>query len=218
MAQLTGSSTTLKASDIDSPSAISVDQALQGKVPGVVVNTSSGSPGAFQDIRIRGVGSFTASNAPLFVIDGVPMVNINNSPLNLDKTTNVTTLSALASLNNDDIESLTVLKDAASTAIYGARGSNGVIVITTKRGKKGKTKFDLSTSIGFQNEAYNKMNMLSGRQRLELLTEAVANSLNLSKDLAFDRIKSNNIGRYNLWDGKEYNWKDLLTRKMRGSM
>ena len=62
------------------------------------------------------------------------------------------------------------------------------------------------------------MNMLSGRQRLELLTEAVANSLNLSKDLAFDRIKSNNIGRYNLWDGKEYNWKDLLTRKMRGSM
>ncbi|MEW7305371.1 SusC/RagA family TonB-linked outer membrane protein [Elizabethkingia anophelis] len=216
VAQLTGSSTTLKASDIDSPSAISVDQALQGKVPGVVVNTSSGSPGAFQDIRIRGVGSFTASNAPLFVIDGVPIVNINNSPLNLDKTTNVTTLSALASLNNDDIESLTVLKDAASTAIYGARGSNGVIVITTKRGKKGKTKFDLSTSIGFQNEAYNKMNMLSGRQRLELLTEAVANSLNLSKDLAFDRIKSNNIGRYNFWDGKEYNWKDLLTRKNAG--
>ncbi len=216
VAQLTGSSTTLKGSDIDTPSAISVDQALQGKVPGVVVNTSSGSPGAFQDIRIRGVGSFTASNAPLFVIDGVPMVNINNSPLNLDKTTNVTTLSALASLNNDDIESLTVLKDAASTAIYGARGSNGVIVITTKRGKKGKTEFDMSTTVGFQNEAYNKMNMLSGKQRLELLTEAVANSLNLSKDLAFERIKSNNIGRYNLWDGKEYNWKDLLTRKNAG--
>lgn len=66
------------------------------------------------------------------------MVNINNSPLNLDKTTNVTTLSALASLNNDDIESLTVLKDAASTAIYGARGSNGVIVITTKKRKERK--------------------------------------------------------------------------------
>ena len=211
VAQLTGSSTTLKASDIDTPSAISVDQALQGKVPGVVVNTSSGSPGAFQDIRIRGVGSFTASNAPLFVIDGVPVVNGNNAAI-----TNVTTLSALASLSNDDIESITVLKDAASTAVYGARGSNGVIVITTKRGKKGKTEFDLSTTVGFQNEAYNKMNMLSGKQRLELLTEAVANSLNLSKDLAFERIKSNNIGRYNLWDGKEYNWKDLLTRKNAG--
>ena len=211
VAQLTGSSTTLKVSDIDTPSAISVDQALQGKVPGVVVNTSSGSPGAFQDIRIRGVGSFTASNAPLFVIDGVPVVNGNNAAI-----TNVTTLSALASLSNDDIESITVLKDAASTAVYGARGSNGVIVITTKRGKKGKTEFDLSTTVGFQNEAYNKMNMLSGKQRLELLTEAVANSLNLSKDLAFERIKSNNIGRYNLWDGKEYNWKDLLTRKNAG--
>nr|WP_305050008.1 TonB-dependent receptor plug domain-containing protein [Elizabethkingia bruuniana] len=211
VAQLTGSSTTLKASDIDTPSAISVDQALQGKVPGVVVNTSSGSPGAFQDIRIRGVGSFTASNAPLFVIDGVPVVNGNNAAI-----TNVTTLSALASLSNDDIESITVLKDAASTAVYGARGSNGVIVITTKRGKKGKTEFDLSTTVGFQNEAYNKMNMLSGKQRLELLTEAVANSLNLSKDLAFERIKSNKIGRYNLWDGKEYNWKDLLTRKNAG--
>ncbi|AQW90833.1 SusC/RagA family TonB-linked outer membrane protein [Elizabethkingia anophelis] len=210
-AQLTGSSTTLKASDIDTPSAISVDQALQGKVPGVVVNTSSGSPGAFQDIRIRGVGSFTASNSPLFVIDGVPVVNGNNAV-----NTNMTTLSALASLNNDDIESMTVLKDAASTAVYGARGSNGVIVITTKRGKRGKTKFNLSTTLGFQNEAYNKINMLSGAQRLELLTEAVAHTLNSTNDVALARIKSDNIGRFNLWDGKEYDWRGLLTNKNAG--
>ncbi|WP_407482193.1 SusC/RagA family TonB-linked outer membrane protein [Elizabethkingia meningoseptica] len=206
--QMTGSSTMLKSSDIDTPSAISVDQALQGKVPGVVVNTSSGSPGAFQDIRIRGVGSFTASNAPLFVIDGVPMVNGSNAV-----NTNVTTLSALASLSNDDIESMTVLKDAASTAVYGARGSNGVIVITTKRGKRGKTKFELSTTMGFQNEAYNKISMLSGAQRLELLTEAVANTLNSTNEVAFARIKANNIGGYNLWDGREYDWKNLLTNK-----
>ncbi|WP_407499783.1 SusC/RagA family TonB-linked outer membrane protein [Elizabethkingia anophelis] len=211
VAQLTGSSTTLKGSDIDTPSAISVDQALQGKVPGVVVNTTSGSPGAFQDIRIRGVGSFTASNAPLFVIDGVPVVNGNNAA-----NTNVTTLSALASISNDDIESMTVLKDAASTAVYGARGSNGVIVITTKRGKRGKTKFNLSSTVGFQNEAYNKMSMLSGAQRLELLTEAVAHTLNSTNDVALARIKSDNIGRFNLWDGKEYDWTSLLTRKNAG--
>ncbi len=125
VSSLTGSVNALKAADIDNPSAISVDQALQGKVPGVVVNTTSGTPGAFQDIRIRGVGSFTASNSPLFVIDGVPMINGNTSADNASSTPTLSTLSALASINNDDIESIVVLKDAASTAIYGARGSNG---------------------------------------------------------------------------------------------
>lgn len=208
VSSITGSLTSLKSGDIDTPAAISVDQALQGKVPGLVVNTTSGSPGAFQDIRIRGVGSFTASNSPLFVLDGVPIVNGDNTA-----NTSITSLSALASLNNDDIESITVLKDAASTAIYGARGSNGVIVITTKRGAKGKSRFSLDTSVGFQNEAYNKLRMLSGAQRLELLKNGISNQFNQSSDQALQTIINNNLGGYNLWSGQEYDWRNLLTNK-----
>lgn len=213
ISSLTGSTTTLKSGDIDTPSAISVDQALQGKVPGVVVNTTSGTPGSFQDIRIRGVGSFTASNSPLFVIDGVPMINGNTSADNASTTATLSTLSALASINNDDIESIVVLKDAASTAIYGARGSNGVIVINTKRGAKGKTKFNLDTSVGFQNEAFNKLKMLNGAQRLSLLKQAVGNQFNQSPTEAMQTIIDQDMGSYSLWDGTEYNWQKLLTNK-----
>lgn len=216
VSSLTGSVNALKAADIDNPSAISVDQALQGKVPGVVVNTTSGTPGAFQDIRIRGVGSFTASNSPLFVIDGVPMINGNTSADNASSTPTLSTLSALASINNDDIESIVVLKDAASTAIYGARGSNGVIVITTKRGSKGKTRFNLDTSVGFQNEAFNKLKMLSGSQRLNLLKNGIANQFNQTQEQAMQTIIDNDLGGYSLWDGNEYGWQDLLTKKNAG--
>ncbi|WP_347217454.1 SusC/RagA family TonB-linked outer membrane protein [Chryseobacterium sp.] len=213
VSSLTGSTSTLKSGDIDTPAAISVDQALQGKVAGVVVNTTSGTPGSFQDIRIRGVGSFTASNSPLFVIDGVPMVNGNTTADNASTAPSLSTLSALASINNDDIESIVVLKDAASTAIYGARGSNGVIVITTKRGAKGKTKFNLDTSVGFQNEAYNKLKMLTGAQRLQLLKNGLSNEYKMTDEEAMQTIIDEKLGRYDLWDGKEYDWKNLLTNK-----
>ena len=121
----------------------SVDQILQGKVAGLQSVTFSGQPGANQQIRIRGVGSIysTASSQPTFVIDGI----IINSG---DLSRNTTTSNVLAQLNPDDIESVSVLKDAAATAIYGALGSNGVIVITTKSGKVGKTKFSFNAEVG----------------------------------------------------------------------
>ena len=119
----------------------SVDQALQGKAAGVQSVTFSGQPGANQPIRIRGIGSYSASAQPLFVIDGI---QINSGDLSRE----TTTTNVLAQLNPDDIESLDILKDASATSIYGARGANGVIVITTKSGKAGKTKFTLTTEIG----------------------------------------------------------------------
>lgn len=119
----------------------SLDQPLQGKVAGLQSVTSSGQPGANQQIRIRGVGSYTASSQPLFVIDGT---QINSG----DLSRNTSTSNVLANINPDDIESISVLKDAAATAIYGARGSNGVIVITTKRGKAGKTQFKFTAEVG----------------------------------------------------------------------
>ena len=119
----------------------SVDQALQGKVAGLVSVTGSGQPGANTQIRIRGIGSMTASAQPLFVVDGV---QINSG----DLTNQTTTSNALAGINMDDIDNVEVLKDAAATSIYGSRGGNGVILITTKKGKTGKAQFSLNGEIG----------------------------------------------------------------------
>jgi TonB-linked SusC/RagA family outer membrane protein len=119
----------------------SVDQALQGKAAGVQSVTFSGQPGANQAIRIRGIGSYSASAQPLFVVDGI---QINSGDLSRE----TTTTNVLAQLNPDDVESISILKDASATSIYGARGANGVIVITTKGGKAGKTKFNVSTEVG----------------------------------------------------------------------
>ena len=120
----------------------SVDQILQGKVAGLQSATFSGQPGANQQVRIRGVGSISLSSQPTYVIDGI----IINSG---DLSRNTTTSNVLAQLNPDDIESVSVLKDASATAIYGALGSNGVIIITTKSGKAGKTKFTFNAEVGY---------------------------------------------------------------------
>lgn len=212
--EVTGSSVQLTSEKINTPAAISVDQALQGKAPGVQVNASSGTPGSVQDIRIRGVGSLTASNSPLYVIDGIPVVNGNTSA-----SANISSLSTLASINNQDIESVTVLKDASATAAYGARGSNGVIVITTKRGKKGKTRYNLNTSIGFQNDAFSKRHGLTGAEKLDLFKEAIFNTYGkdygFTKDKAIDFMVANrqNVNGANLWTGEEYDWEGLLVKK-----
>ena len=154
---ITGSTVQINNDEFKDIPVASVDQTLQGKVAGLTISTSSGTPGSIQDIRIRGVGSITAGNEPLFVVDGVPIVNMDMSG-----STARSSLSALASLNSNDIETITVLKDASATSAYGARGSNGVIVITTKKGRTGKTQFNLSASYGFQNKASKGRDVLTG--------------------------------------------------------
>jgi TonB-linked SusC/RagA family outer membrane protein len=144
---LTGSVTTVNGADIENLPFSSVDKALQGKVAGLQSVAASGQPGASQNIIIRGVSSINGSNNPLWVIDGVP-VNIG------DASRLQTTANLLSTLNPNDIESISVLKDAASQSIYGSRAANGVIVVTTKKGKAGKTKFRFDTEIGQSNTAY----------------------------------------------------------------
>jgi len=126
---LTGSVSTLKGSDLNRTPSASVDQLLQGKIPGVQVISGSGRPGAGATIRIRGTSSLNGSNSPLMVVDGFPWGDAGN----------------LKQINPDDIESIEVLKDASSAAIYGSRGANGVILITTKKGKIGQSNISLST-------------------------------------------------------------------------
>ncbi len=182
---ITGSTVQVKGETLKNISVSSVDQALQGKVAGLVISSSSGTPGSIQDIRIRGAGSLTASNDPLIVIDGVPVINGNFSG-----STAVTSLSALSSVNNDDVESISVLKDASATSAYGARGSNGVIVITTKKGKVGKTNYNLSAYYGFQNKAAEGPKVLTGAQREELYIDAVYNTYGVANGFTKDQAEA----------------------------
>lgn len=147
---VTGAVGSVKAEDFNKGMVANVGQLLQGKVAGVNVSNVSGEPGANQNIIIRGVGSLRSGTTPLYVIDGFVIDNTNtgvaNNPMNF--------------INPDDIASVDVLKDASAAAIYGARGANGVIVITTKKGKKERTQLNLSSNLTISNLA-NKMNVFS---------------------------------------------------------
>lgn len=167
----TGAVTQIKAEEVAEVPVSSFDKALQGRVPGLQSVGASGQPGSAQQIRIRGIGSITASSEPLYVIDGVP---INSG----DLSRNTTTANALAGINPNDIESITVLKDASAASIYGSRAANGVIVVTTKQGKAGKTKFNFSAEKGYSKRAYENDNtrMLTTEEVIELAGEALYNN------------------------------------------
>ena len=139
----TGAEVSIKGGTIENKPYSTIGQALQGQLAGVYVTINSGQPGANNQVRIRGINSITSQDAaqPLYVIDGMFVTTGQLSR-------NVSTSNALSGLNNDDIESITVLKDAAATAIYGSRGSNGVIVITTKKGRSGKTQVRFDAEYG----------------------------------------------------------------------
>ena len=187
----TSSTVVVDAAQIEGVAMTSPDAALQGRVAGLRIVSQSGTPGSPTSIRIRGEGSITGSNSPLFVIDGVPVVNGSYSPLLND-------LGVLSMINPSDIENITVLKDASATAPYGARGSNGVIVITTKSGSAGEVKYQITSNYGFQNYAMDERPMLTGNQRLELAAEMIMNDFGWSRERATNNI----LGRagYRTWD------------------
>jgi TonB-dependent SusC/RagA subfamily outer membrane receptor len=132
----TGSASNVTTEKLQDLPSISVQDRLAGSVAGVQITSTSGQPGSVASVRIRGMGSINASNEPLYVIDGVPMLNGNVSEFTYADSGN----SLMATLNSNDIESMTVIKDAAAASLYGSRAANGVIVITTKKGSAGKTK------------------------------------------------------------------------------
>ncbi|MEM6631836.1 MAG: TonB-dependent receptor [Bacteroidota bacterium] len=173
----TGAISNVKGEDLQNATQTTVDGALQGRIAGVQVTTSSAMAGSPVSIRIRGTSSIVASSEPLYVVDGVPVVSGNYSKNNASSWRLATAheSNALAQLNPADIESIEVLKDASAAAIYGSRGANGVVLITTKRGKAGKTQFDASYQTGFSQET-NRIEMLDGPTYLELAQEAWANS------------------------------------------
>ncbi|WP_448520179.1 SusC/RagA family TonB-linked outer membrane protein [Rhodoflexus sp.] len=144
---ITGSMTSVKAKDFNPGVIVSPEQLLQGRAPGVVITSANGDPGANPNVTIRGGTSINASNLPLYVIDGVPIDNGTVTPggANLGA---APPRNPLNSLNPNDIESIDILKDASAAAIYGSRGANGVIIITTKKGKEGKGTLNYDTYVG----------------------------------------------------------------------
>lgn len=162
----TGAASTVRADRLGNMPLSSVDQALRGAAPGLTVNAATGTPGAVQQIRIRGVSSVNAGVEPLFVIDGVPVVS---GSLTASGTTS--SFGVMSNLNPNDIESITVLKDAAATAPYGARGSNGVIVITTKQGRQGRTEYTASYQRGVNGRAVEGEKPMDSFTRKALLDQ-----------------------------------------------
>ena len=156
---LTGSVALVSSDKISQQQTSDVAKALEGTVAGVVISTETGQPGENSKIRIRGIGSINASNEPLIVLDGVPYPG------------------ELSSINNNDIESLSVLKDASSAALYGARGANGVIIITTKKGKKGALSITLDSKVGFNSRGVPEYDLItSPSEYYETTWEAIYNN------------------------------------------
>ena len=155
---LTGAIASVGAKDIEKIPTNSVDKALQGQVPGLQISSTSGAPGGNTTILVRGISSITGGIEPLFVIDGYPVTSVGYS-------------NPLSTINPNDIESVDVLKDASATAIYGSRGSNGVVIITTKRGKSGKPKIEFDSYVGMQ-EVAHKPKMMNAGQFAQFLIDA----------------------------------------------
>ena len=154
----TGAASTVKGDEIAKLQVASVSRALEGTVSGVQASAASGQPGTDAEVRIRGIGSINASSAPLYVVDGVPFDGSVNS------------------INPDDIASMTVLKDAASAALYGSRGANGVIIITTKQGQTdSKTTVNVKASFGGSNRAVRDYDRIGTNDYFQLYWEALRN-------------------------------------------
>ena len=164
---LTGAVSSVDASDFENMAINSVEQGLQGRVAGVNVVQQSGQPGAAMQVQIRGVGSI-GNSEPLYVIDGIPVVNDNGA-------TGEAKFNALNSINPSDIESIEILKDASAAAIYGARAANGVVLITTKRGKAGEAKIQIDAYTGIQ-EAWRLLELTDINGYKEISDELTDNA------------------------------------------
>ena len=168
----TGAASLVKNDAIKDVPSASFENALNGKVAGMQISPSSGQAGSTSSIRIRGIGSMNASNEPLYVVDGVPVISGDASQLGIYSSNNV-----MSTLNPNDIESITVLKDAAASSLYGSRAANGVILITTKRGKLGKPTVTFKASVGITPSWATKNFETAGpEQQVEMLYDIFWNA------------------------------------------
>ena len=171
---LTSSISTVKAQDLEKMGVLTVDQMLEGKVPGLMITNLSAQPGAAAKIRVRAAGTFTGSREPLWVIDGVVYedpVPLSASEINSFDNVNLIG-NAITGLNPQDIETISILKDASATAIYGTRAANGVIVVTTRRGKAGSAVVSYAGSFNIVDRPrYSDFNLMNSKERIDVSRE-----------------------------------------------
>ncbi|KAA2243359.1 TonB-dependent receptor [Chitinophaga agrisoli] len=198
--KVTGAVATLGEKDLKNAAGANLTEAMVGKLPGVQVSQITGAPGAGLSIRVRGTGSITAGNEPLYVVDGFPLEE-----------------SSLSNFNMGDIETISVLKDASATSIYGSRGSNGVVIITTKRGKSGKPQVSLNSYVGLS-QINKKLDLLSPEEFVDFAIEARNNAWEYLGGHASDpnsvRSPLYQISPY-LYDQKDWvrtDWQDEVFR------
>ena len=193
---LTGAISSIGEKELKQLPSTGIEQALQGRSAGVYITQNSGSPGGAMSVRIRGAGS-TLTTEPLYVIDGIPITNDNAGSSNLRDGQGQNT-NALTTINPNDIESIEILKDASATAIYGSRAANGVVIITTKKGKEGATQITLDSYVGVQ-RLYREIPMMNLRNYAEYISE-----VNLGAIEEFENLDL-------LGDGTD--WQDVIFRE-----
>ncbi|MEJ8740427.1 SusC/RagA family TonB-linked outer membrane protein [Phocaeicola sp. HCN-6420] len=188
----------------------SVDQALSGQIAGLSAVATSGAPGSPVKIRIRGTSSLNGTQDPLWVLDGIPLEGTDIPSLESLKNIDDVQQSSIAGLNPADIADITVLKDAAATAIYGARAANGVIVITTKNGKAGKTKINFSTRLTWSpQQNIDRLNLLNASEKVDLELQLMKSNYAMNADKGeVYRI----LNRYNAIDTFKKNGWDALSK------
>ncbi len=192
-ALLTGSVSAISSKEIEDLPVSGVDGILQGQASGVQVSQNSGTPGGEMSVRIRGLSSISGSSQPLYIIDGIPVTTGNFGMIGYEGQGS----SAITDLNPNDIESISILKDASATAIYGARASNGIVLITTKRGKTQKSVVTASVYTGLQ-RAWNRLDMLNSRQWMEYRND-------LTNSTVFTQEQMDNITI-------DTDWQDVIFR------
>jgi len=231
---VTGAISSISGAEIKAVPAISFENSLEGKIAGVDVSVPSGEPGSAPVIKIRGTGSISAGNAPLYVIDGLPISDNSNLQLDIGQRRArfaVPKMNPFASINPNDIQSVEILKDASSASIYGSRGSNGVILITTKKGFKNGFQLSFNSYTGFK-EATHLPKLMNAKELIQYTKEARNNDYLQSEDPTNPASPSynplydpnTNAGRppvgfylipnkYINWDGTDTKWLDVILSK-----
>ncbi len=230
-AEISGAVSSISAETLNEVPVVSFANAIQGRVAGVNVSVPSGEPGAAPQIRIRGTGSISAGNDPLYVIDGLPISGNSNLQADIDTRRGsfaVPKANAFATLNPNDIESIEILKDASAAAIYGSRASNGVVLVTTKKGREGGPRVSFNAYSGIQN-VMNRPDMMNAEELIAYTKDSRNNNylqtndpLNpASPDFNPDYDPNTNAGRPNVdfilipekyvnWDGTDTDWLDEI--------
>ncbi|GIZ16338.1 SusC/RagA family TonB-linked outer membrane protein [Capnocytophaga catalasegens] len=205
--KLTASIAKIESKDLQQAGVASIDQLLQGQVAGLVTTVETGSPGELSKIRIRGTASLDGPQDPLWVIDGLPLEG--NEVPDLSEKSSIDELRSysIAGLNPDDIQDITILRDVAATAIYGARAANGVIVITTKKGRKGSMKINISANTFVtQRPDFSKLNLMNSAEKVDFeLAMASRNDLSFRTDKGEVYRILNNANEYNTYQSQGFN-------------